>query len=429
MKRMLISEIRNSGKKEVRISGWVYRIRNIGKIGFLLVRDRSGILQCVVDTRKIAIKGLKIESVIEVTGEVIKNESCKDGIELHAAALTVISAVEADLPIEINKESMDVNLDVLLNNRVISLRHPKLNAIFKIQASLAQGFSQFLVEQGFTQVFTPKIVAEGTEGGTNLFAIKYFDKQAYLAQSPQFYKQMMVGAGYERVFEIGHVYRAESHDTKRHLNEYVSLDLEMGFIEDEYEIMELETQLLRYMMQYLFKTCRGELELLNASIPHIPEVIPKLKLSEAIQLLKDQYGKVNLDGDLDPEGEVLISSYVKEKYGSDFVFLTHYPQSKRPMYTMPSENCETHSFDLLFRGLEITTGGQRIHQYEKLKYNMIKHGLNPEDFEGYLSVFKYGIPPHGGLAIGLERITAMLLGLDNIREATLFPRDRGRLVP
>jgi nondiscriminating aspartyl-tRNA synthetase len=239
----------------------------------------------------------------------------------------------------------------------------------------------------------------------------------------------MVGAGYERVFEIGHVYRAESHDTKRHLNEYVSLDLEIGFIESEYEIMELETQLLRYMMQHLSKTYVTELELLDANIPIVPEEIPKLNLSEAIQLLRAQYGKENLEGDLDPEGEVLISKYVKEKYDSDFIFLTHYPQSKRPMYTMPAENCETHSFDLLFRGLEITTGGQRIHQYEKLKDNMVKHGLNPHDFEGYLSVFKYGMPPHGGLAIGLERITAMLLGLDNIREATLFPRDRSRLMP
>lgn len=429
MKRVLISEIKNFSKKEVKISGWVYRIRNIGKIGFLLVRDRSGVVQCVVNTKEIEIKGLKLESVIEITGKVVENESCKNGIELQVATLTVISAVEEDLPIEINKESMDVHLDVLLNNRIMSLRYPKINAIFKIQAALAQGFSQFLILQGFTQIFTPKIVAEGTEGGTNLFAIKYFDKQAYLAQSPQFYKQMMVGVGYERVFEIGHVYRAESHDTKRHLNEYVSLDLEMGFIEDEYEIMELETRLLRYMMQHLSKTCRTELELLNANIPDIPEVIPKLKLSEAIELLKTQYGKMNLDGDLDPEGEVLISCYVKEKYHSDFVFLTHYPQSKRPMYTMPSENGETHSFDLLFRGLEITTGGQRIHQYEQLRYNMIKHGLSPDDFEGYLAVFKYGMPPHGGLAIGLERITAMLLGLDNIREATLFPRDRSRLVP
>ncbi len=428
MERILISETRNFTGNEVIIKGWLHRIRSIGRIAFLLVRDRSGIIQCVVNTKNIEIKGLKLESVIEIKGDAIKNESNGNGVEIQVNALDVISAAE-ELPIEINKESLSLNLDVLLNNRVLSLRNPKINAIFKIQAALAQGFSQYLTQQGFTQIFTPKIVAEGTEGGTNLFTVNYFDKKAYLAQSPQFYKQMMVGAGYERVFEIGHVYRAESHDTKRHLNEYVSLDLEMGFIEDEFEIMKLETELLRHMMLHLTQTCKTELELSGAYIPVVPKEIPRLKLSEAIQILKTQYGKNNLDGDLDPEGEALISRYVKEKYDSGFIFLTHYPQSKRPMYTMPDENSETHSFDLLFRGLEITTGGQRIHQYEKLKSSMLKHGLNPDDFEGYLSVFRHGMPPHGGLAIGLERITAMLLGLENIREAASFPRDRNRLAP
>ncbi|NYB75018.1 aspartate--tRNA(Asn) ligase [Sedimentibacter hydroxybenzoicus DSM 7310] len=428
MKRILISETKKFTGNEVIIKGWLHRIRSMGKIAFLLVRDRSGIIQCVVDTRDIEIKGLKLESVVEVRGTAIKNESVKDGVEIQVHALNVISPAE-DLPIEINKESLELNLDVLLNNRVLSMRNPKINAIFRIQAALAQGFSQYLTQQGFTQIFTPKIVAEGTEGGTNLFTVDYFDKKAYLAQSPQFYKQMMVGAGYERVFETGHVYRAESHDTKRHLNEYVSLDLEMGFIEDEYEIMELETELLRFMITNLTQICRTELELLDAHIPVVPMEIPKLKLTEAIQILKTQYGKNNIDGDLDPEGEALISGYVKEKYNSDFVFLTHYSQSKRPMYTMPAGEYETHSFDLLFRGLEITTGGQRIHQCEKLKSNMLKHGLNPNNFEGYMSVFRHGMPPHGGLAIGLERITAMLLGLENVREASTFPRDRNRLAP
>lgn len=428
MKRILIKETGNFTGSEVMIKGWLHRIRNIGKIAFLMVRDRSGIIQCVVDTREIEIKGLKLESVIEIKGKAVADESNVNGAEIQVHALDVISRAE-ELPIEINRESLSLNLDVLLNNRVLSIRNPKINAIFKIQAALAQGFSQYLIQQGFTQIFTPKIVAEGTEGGTNLFSVNYFDKKAYLTQSPQFYKQMMVGAGYERVFETGHVYRAESHDTKRHLNEYVSLNLEMAFIEDEYEIMELETQLLRYMMLHLTRVYKTELEILGAQIPAVPKEIPRLKLSEAIQILKTQYGKNNLDGDLDPEGEALISGYVKEKYDSDFVFLTHYPQSKRPMYTMPAGDSETHSFDLLFRGLEITTGGQRIHQYEKLKDSMLKHGLNPDHFEGYLSVFRYGMPPHGGLAIGLERITAMLLGLENVREASSFPRDRNRLAP
>lgn len=265
----------------------------------------------MVNTKEIEIKGLKLESVIEIKGKADKNESNGNNIEIQVHALTIISAAD-ELPIEVNKESLGLNLDVLLNNRVLSLRNPKINSIFKIQAALVQGFSQYLIWQGFTQIFTPKIVAEGTEGGTNLFTVNYFDKKAYLAQSPQFYKQMMVGAGYERVFEIGHVYRAESHDTKRHLNEYVSLDLEMGFIEDEYEIMELETELLRYMMLNLAKTCKAELEISSACIPVVPKEIPKLKLSEAIRILKIYYGKSNPNGDLNPEGEVLMSKYIKE---------------------------------------------------------------------------------------------------------------------
>ncbi len=429
MKRFLVSELVNCVNKEVMIKGWIYRIRELGKIAFLLVRDRSGIIQCIVNTKEIEIKGLKLESVVEVTGLLIENKTCKNGIEIQVSNLETISIVKEDLPLEINKDELEANLDVVLNNRVISLRHPKVNAIFKIQATLAQAFSRFLVKEGFTEIFTPKIVAEGTEGGTELFKVKYFDRETYLAQSPQFYKQMVVGAGYERVFEIGHVYRAESHDTKRHVNEFVSLDLEMGFIKDEYEIMELETKLLKYMLEQVSEICHEELKILNVNMPRIEGDIIMIKLSEAIEILKTKYNKTELDNDIDPEGEKLISKYIKEKYNSDFVFLTHYPQSKRPMYTLPASDDETHSFDLLFRGLEITTGGQRINDFEQLTNAMVAHGLNPKNFEGYLSTFKYGMPPHGGLAIGLERLTAMLLGFENIRQTTLFTRDKNRLMP
>ena len=429
MERVLIRELEQKINSEVIIKGWIHRIRELGKIAFLLIRDRSGIVQCIVNVKDVDIKGLKLESVVSISGKVVENKSCKDGLEIQGSSLNVISLVKEDLPIEINKEEIEANLDVILNNRVMSLRNPRMNAIFKIQGVLAQSFSKFLVEEGFSEIFTPKIVAEGTEGGTELFKVQYFDREAYLAQSPQFYKQMMVGAGYERVFEIGHVYRAESHDTKRHVNEFVSLDLEMGFIEDEYEIMELETKLLKFMIGEVNEKCSKELSLLNAKMPVIGEEIVKIKLSEAIEILKTKYNKTHLEKDIDPEGEKLISQYVKEKYNSDFVFLTHYPKDKRPMYTMPAPNGETHSFDLIFRGLEITTGGQRIHDYEMLKDAIVNKGLNPDKYEGYLSTFKYGMPPHGGLAIGLERLTAMLLGFENIREATLFTRDKFRLVP
>jgi len=429
MERLLIENLYSHMGETVKIQGWIHRIRKMGKIAFLIIRDRSGIVQCVVDTKTIDIKGLKLESVVEIIGEIKERNAETKESELLTQTLKVISQVNEDLPIEINKEDLDVNIDTLLNNRVLTLRHLKTNAIFKIQAALSQGFAEFLKNEDFTQVYSPKIVAEGTEGGTGLFELKYFEKKAYLAQSPQFYKQMLVGAGYERVFEIGHVYRAEEHNTIRHLNEYVSMDLEMGFIEDERDIMQLETRLIKYIFEYVTNKCAKELALLKVQFPEIGEQIPSMKLSEAIEILKKEYGKTELTNDLDPEGEKLICEYVKEKYNSEFIFLTHYPLSKRPMYTMPEGTESTHSFDLLFRGLEITTGGQRIHNYEQLKKSISSKGLNLESFDGYLEVFKYGMPPHGGLAIGLERLTSQLLGLRNVREVTLFPRDRDRIAP
>lgn len=425
MERVLVKDLGNTIGEKVKLQGWIQRIRKLGKIAFIILRDRSGSVQCVVNTKEIEIKGLKLETVVEVIGNVAKS----DKIELQVTSLNIISEVKIDLPIEINKTELEANLDTILNNRVLSLRHTKTNAVFKIQSCLAQSFSEFLQGEGFTQVFTPKIVSEGAEGGTEVFELKYFEQKAYLAQSPQFYKQMMVGAGYERIFEIGHVYRAEEHNTNRHLNEYVSLDLEMAFIEDERDIMGLETRLLKYILERLKIHCEKELNLLEAELPVIDKEIVSIPLPEAIKILQEKYGKKDLTNDIDPEGERLISAYVKEKYNSDFLFLTHYPVEKRPMYTMPAENRLTHSFDLIFRGLEITTGGQRIHNYEMLKNNMELKGLNPDSFKDYLETFKCGMPPHGGLAIGLERLTAQLLGFKNIREATLFPRDRDRLTP
>jgi nondiscriminating aspartyl-tRNA synthetase len=429
MDRKLIAELKNEFGIEVKIQGWVHRIRKLGKLAFIIVRDRSGLVQCVVNTKAVDVKGLKLESVIELTGEVQKKEGAEGVVEVWTHSLAIISAVNEDLPIEINKEELEANIDTILNNRVLSLRNQKVNAVFKIQSVLAQAFQSFLTNEDFTQVFTPKIVSEGTEGGTEMFEIKYFEKKAYLAQSPQFYKQMMVGAGYERVFEIGHVYRAEEHNTVRHLNEYVSLDLEMGFIKDESDIMNLEERLLKYMLCSVEEKCREELALLQVVIPQIDNKIPSMRLSDAVEILKASYGRTDLEGDLDPEGEKQICEYAKQHLGSEFLFLTHYPRRKRPMYAMPAEETLTHSFDLLFRGLEITTGGQRIHDYEQLKQSIASRGLKVESFKDYLEVFKLGMPPHGGLAIGLERLTAQLLGYKNIREVTLFPRDRDRIRP
>lgn len=429
MERILVKELRNYDDKLVMISGWVHRIRKLGKLAFIIVRDRTGIVQCVIDTRTIDIKGLKLESVVEITGVVQKKTGMGEDVELWTHSLEIYSGVNEDLPIEINKENLEANIDTILNNRVLALRNLKINAIFKIQAVLAQAFQGYLEGEDFTQVFSPKIVSEGTEGGTELFEIKYFEKKAYLAQSPQFYKQMLVGSGFERVFEIGHVYRAEEHNTIRHLNEYVSLDLEMGFIEDERDIMNLEEKLLKFMFKSVKEKCGKELVLLQVNMPDLDHKIPSMRLSDAIEILKKIYGRTDLVHDLDPEGEKQICEYTKEHLNSEFLFLTYYPRSKRPMYAMPAEENLTHSFDLLFRGLEITTGGQRIHKYEQLKESIASRGLKIENFNDYLQVFKFGMPPHGGLAIGLERLTAQLLGFKNIREVTLFPRDRDRIRP
>lgn len=426
MERCLVNEAESNLEKTVKLQGWAHRIRKLGKIAFILLRDRTGIIQCVINTKEVDIKALRLESVIEINGIVKKN---KHAFEVQVDSLKVLSFVKEELPIEINGEDIEANIDTVLDHRVLSMRNEKVNAVFKIEAEIAHGFSEYLQTQGFTEIFTPKITAEGAEGGTELFELKYFDRKAYLAQSPQFYKQMMVAAGYERVFEIGHVYRAESHDTKRHLNEYISMDLEMGFINDERDLITLECELLRYIFKHIKAKCQRELKLLQAQIPELQGEIPVMTLQEAIKILKEKYNKTELTTDIDHEGEELIGEFVKEKYNSDFVFLTHYTREKRPMYTMPCMENLTHSFDLIFRGMEITTGGQRIHDYEMLKKNMIEKGLNPEAFKNYLDTFKFGMPPHGGLAIGLERITMKLLKLNNIREATAFVRDKKRILP
>ena len=429
MKRIMIEQLEESINEKVKIEGWIHRIRKLKSVTFIILRDRSGLVQCILENSKINEVNIKLEAVVSIEGKVVEGKNSLNNYEVQGENIEIISEVKDELPIEINMEELGVNLDTMLNNRVLSLRHEKINAIFKIQNIIVQGFREFLIKEGFTEIFTPKLVAEGAEGGTEIFQVKYFERTAYLAQSPQFYKQMMVAAGFERVFEIGHVYRAEEHNTNRHLNEYVSMDLEMGFIEDENDVMDMEEKLIKYIISKVYTEGKNYVDILGVEIPNIENSIPKMKLKDAIEILKNNYGKTDLEEDIDPEGEKLICRYVKENMNSDFVFLTHYPRGKRPMYTMPCGEEETHSFDLLFRGMEITTGGQRIHKYDELIENMKYKGLNPDNYNSYTNIFKYGVPKHGGLAIGLERITARLLGLDNVREASLIPRDRTRLTP
>ncbi|NRG46880.1 aspartate--tRNA(Asn) ligase [Bacillus sp. CRN 9] len=427
--RVMCSEASQFLDQEIIIKGWVQRIRHLGKIAFLQVRDRTGFIQCVLEGQW-AKKSLSLESVISLKGKAVAAEKSPSGVELIVVSLEVINIAANPLPFEVNKESLNVNLDTMLDQRVLSLRNQKEQLTFKIQSTLAGAFRDFLVMHGFTQIFTPKIVAAGAEGGANVFAVNYFEQKAYLAQSPQFYKQMMVGAGYERVFEVGPVYRAEEHNTSRHLNEYISLDLEIGFVQSEEELMDLEETLLGFMFGKVKSAFELELNKYHIEVPEV-EKIPRITVLEAQRILEETYGKTSPAGDLDPEGERLICQYFMEKQGSAFVFLTSYPRDVRPMYALPAA-CnpdETASFDLLFKGIEVTTGGLRIHDYAQLIASIQSRGMNPANFESYTEAFKYGMPPHGGLAIGLERLTSKMLNHPNIRYASTFPRDRHRITP
>lgn len=429
MKRTLIRSLEENLNKNVIIKGWVHRVRRLKGITFIILRDRSGMVQCVVDNKEPIIHGLKCESVLEVSGTVKEGKNSLNNFELAVESLKVLSKVEEDLPIEINGEELNISLDTMLNNRILSLRHEKKNAIFRIQHIIVEGFREFLSREGFIEIFTPKIVAEGAEGGTALFKLDYFGRDAYLAQSPQFYKQMMVASGYERVFEIGNFFRAEEHDTARHLNQFTSMDIELAFIEDEQDIMDIEEEMLKHIINKLELEGARYFKMLNVDIPKILAPIPRIEFEDAARVLKENYNKIVTDNDLDPEGERLLSEYAKEKYNSEFIFVTNYSRKKRPMYTMPKGINGTRSFDLIFKGTEITSGGQRIHDYDMLVESFKIKGLNYENFSSYVNVFKYGVPPHGGLAIGLERLLALLLGINNIRETSSFPRDRSRLTP
>jgi len=430
--RIIVNKLKDYLNKKVTVGGWIHSIRDQGKVSFILLRDRSGVVQIVTEGKIVKENDLRNETVVYITGNVIEDKRAEGGIEIKLEDVEVVSRPVKPLPILVNDKAFYQKLEIetILNNRVLSLRNPKRNMIFKLQATILDCFRSFFRDKGFTEVTTPKIIATGTEGGTQLFTVDYFDRLAFLAQSPQFYKQMLVGAGYERVFEIGHVYRAEEHNTSRHLNEYVSLDFEMGFIENENDIMDMEEEFIFYLFEEIHKRHSSILKLYNQELP-IPKKIPRIPVKESCEILEKEYNK-NLRGyDLDPEGEKLIFNWAKKQYNSELIFLTEYPRAKRPVYTMPLETNPdfTRSFDLLFRGLEITTGGQRIHDYNMLVDAFKGKGLNLLDFEYYLDTFAYGMPPHGGLAIGLERITQQILGLSNVREASIFPRDRNRLIP
>lgn len=429
-----ISEILAGGLdgEEVKVNGCIHKIRKMGEVAFIIVRKSEGLVQAVYEESAVDVplKELVEEAAVEITGTVTSEERAPNGFEIRIRKIRILSLPSAPMPIAVNKWKMNTSLETKLDFRPLSLRNIRERAKFRIQEGVTRGFREYLRGCGFTEIHTPKIGARGAEGGANLFRLEYFHRHAVLAQSPQFYKQMMVGV-FDRVFEVAPVFRAEKHNTKRHLNEYTSLDFEMGYIESFEDIMQMETGFLQYTMALLEREYQQELKLLDVSLPKTDK-IPQVRFDRAKQLAAEKYHReIRNPYDLEPEEEVLISRYFKEEMDADFVFVTHYPSKRRPFYAMdaPDDETFTLSFDLLFQGLEITTGGQRIHDYAMLEEKLQRRGMTKEGMEQYMLVFKHGMPPHGGLGIGLERLTMKLLGEDNVRETTLFPRDLGRLEP
>ncbi len=432
---MEISELL-SGAAEgqtVKVNGAVHTIRDMGTVAFVILRKREGLLQAVYEKgmSQFSLSDIKEAATVEIEGVLEQNEKAPNGIEIRMKSIRSLSEPEDEMmPLAISKWKLNTSLEAKLNYRSISLRNVRERAKFRIQEGLTRAFRDFLYGQGFTEIHTPKIGAKGAEGGANIFKLEYFHRPAVLAQSPQFYKQMMVGV-FDRVFETAPVFRAEKHNTKRHLNEYTSLDLEMGYIDGFEDIMAMETGYLQYALALLEKEYARELKILDIELPEA-ERIPAVRFSEIKEKVADRYNhKMKNPFDLEPEEEVLIGQYAKEEWGSDFVFVTHYPSKKRPFYAMddPDDPRYTLSFDLLYKGMEITTGGQRIHDYKMLTEKIKARGMSEEGMEQYLNTFKHGMPPHGGLGIGLERLTMKLVGVDNVRETTLFPRDLSRLEP
>lgn len=418
--------------KSVKVNGAIHTIRDMGEVAFIVLRKREGLLQCVYEEgkTKFDLKELKEACTIEVEGTVKAEDRAPNGFEIRLDTIRVLSEPKEPMPLAISKWKMNTSLEANLNNRPIALRNIRERAKFRIQEGVVRGFRDFLYQEGFTEIHTPKLGAKSAEGGANLFKLEYFHRPAILQQSPQFYKQMMVGV-FDRVFETAPVFRAEKHNTKRHLNEYTSLDFEMGYIDGFEDIMAMETGFLQYTMELLKKDYARELKILGVTLPNVDK-IPAIRFDEAKQRVAEKYNRQFRNPyDLEPEEEALIGQYFKEEYDADFVFVTHYPSKKRPFYAMddPADPTYTLSFDLLYQGLEITTGGQRIHDYDMLMEKIEKRGMETEGMEQYLSCFKHGMPPHGGLGIGMERLTMKLIGEDNVRETTLFPRDLSRLEP
>jgi len=422
--------------RSVVVAGWVHEIRDLGGLRFLLIRDRDGLVQVTLPRKFVAEEvfrksgELTRESVVKVTGKVRREERAPNGYELLPEDIELLSLAAAPLPLDPTGK-VSANLDTRLDHRFMDLRAPRVAAIFKIRGVAMRAARDYLEKQGFLEVKTPRIISTASEGGTELFPLAYFEKEAFLAQSPQLYKQMMMASGLDRVYEIATYFRAEEHDTASHLNEVTAIDVEMGFIRDEEEVMEVAEGLATAMIEGVREGCERELGILGRELWDVERPFPRLKYRKALELLEEEEAlRLKPGEDLNTEAEKALGR-IMEREGHRLYFVTEYPLAIKPFYTMPDpeDPAISRSFDLELMGREIVSGSQRIHESRLLRERIRACGLREESFRSYLEAFEYGMPPHGGFGMGVERFLMLLLGLHNIREAVLFPRDRRRLTP
>ncbi|SHL23095.1 aspartate--tRNA(Asn) ligase [Actinacidiphila paucisporea] len=419
--RVLAAELPAHVGETVDVSGWLHRRRELKSVTFLVLRDRSGLTQVVLTTPG---GDVPEETVLRVRGTVTANAQAPGGVELTSPQIEPLSSLAQAPPFDLYRPAVSAGLPTILDHAPVALRHPHLKAPFQLSAASVAGFRAALDALSFTEIHTPKVVSSATESGASVFALDWFGRPAYLAQSPQFFKQAMVGV-FERVYETGPVFRAEPHDTARHLAQYTSLDAELGFITDHRDVMAVVREAVAGMVEGIEERSAEAVERLELTLPEVPAEIPQIHFADAMKMLGVD------EPDLAPAHERFLSEWALREHGSELLFVTGYPMAKRPFYTHPDPErpAYSNSFDLLFRGLELVTGGQRLHRYEDYVAALAARGESAEPYESYLSAFAHGMPPHGGFALGLERWTARLTGADNIRRTTLFPRDLHRLTP
>jgi len=421
--------------QEIEFFGWVHETRLLGGIKFLVLKDRSGFIQVTALKKTTSpevfksFDALTKESFISVKAKVQASKEAPNGVELLPLSLEVISKAAVPLPLDTSGK-IESDLSVRLDHRYLDIRNPKSIAIFQLRAKIAKYCSDYFEENSFINVQTPKLTEAGLESGSEMFAVKYYDKTASLAQSPQLYKQMLIVAGFEKVYEIAPVFRAEKSHTVRHLTEFTGIDFEIANIKDFNDVMDEQEKMVRFMLEKMqaHKDLYGQFNVEAV----IPKKIPRLKMSEAKKILKKEFNKsISEEDDLDAEAEKMLGDYALKEFGSEFIFVTNYPWGKRPFYHMKDaqEPETTLSFDLLWKGTEITTGSQREHRYEVLLKQAKEKGLQAKQGNPYFDMFRFGPPPHGGAGNGLDRMTKQFLGMENIRECILFPRDPERLSP